>query len=235
MLMTTRGSYRIDLQGWPNLTNPKVILLARDTAVPLRSHNVVSDLTEYTGSGYDGGFGGTTRETPANLAVSEDDGNVRSEMTHDPVTVSGVLGPDPIAPISALIEEITDDAGSHVIAFSPIKTAGNEIAVTAASEANPAVLTTASAHGLATNDLVYIEGAAGGTWPTQLNGRVFKVTVVDADEFSLQGVDSSSFGTATFATFKVYRPIPMNGADLTLTPDAQGVAQSYPQDAAVTS
>lgn len=235
MLMTNRGSYRIDLQGWPNLTNPRLILLARDGALPTQAINTVSELDEYAGPGYNGGFGGTSRETPANLAVSEDDAGNRSEMTFDAVTFSAVNGPDPIAPGVALVEEIASDAASHVISFHPVKTTANELAVTAASNDNPSSWTTASAHGLTTNDWIYVEGFAGGTWDGAVNGRFFKVTVVDADEFTVQGLDGTSLGTATLTNAKIYRPIPMNGADVTLTPNAEGVVQSQTVVGAVTS
>ena len=235
MLMTNRGSYRIDLQGWPNLTTPHLVLIARDGALPTQAINTMDELDEYAGAGYTGGFGGASRQVPANLAVAEDDANNRSEMTFDAPTFTGVNGPDPIAPVLVLIEEITNDAGSHVIGFFPVKTTANELAVTAASNANPSSWTTASDHGLTTNDWIYVEGFAGGTWDAAVNGKFFKVTVVDADEFTVQGLDGTSLGTATFATAKIYRPIPMNGADVTLTPNAEGVAQSETVVGAVTS
>lgn len=232
MLVTNRGSTRLDTVGIA-LTAPHLILLARDSAVPALTHNVVSDLSEYAGGGYTGGFAGATRAAIGDLAVAEDDANSRSEITFGAKTFTGVNGPAPFAPVAAVIEEITSDAASNVIAYVPIKAAAAEIVPTAASNANPAQLDFGSAHGLTTNDLVYLEGFAGGTWAANVNGRVFKVTVVDADSVTLQGLDATGFGAATFATAKVYRPLPANGAVITVTPNAEGVIQSRPTVGAV--
>jgi hypothetical protein len=227
MLVTNRGAARLLAVGWPGLTAPHVILLARDQAIPTVDLNTVSQVSEYAGGGYIGGFGGASRQVPGSLAVNEDDTNDRAELDAADVTFTGVDGPEPIAPMAAIVEEITDDAGSNVIAFIPLKLA--ELDVTAASEASPAELTTASAHGLATGDLIYIEGAAGGTWAEEVNGKVFTVTVVDADQFTIDGLNSSGFGTATFASFVIYRPLPMNGASVQVQWDAEGIIQAVPQ------
>ena len=60
MLVTNRGSARLDTVGIA-LTAPHLILLGRASAVPTQAANVISDLTEYAGSGYTGGFGGAKR------------------------------------------------------------------------------------------------------------------------------------------------------------------------------
>lgn len=80
---------------------------------------------------------------------------------------------------------------------------GSAVTVSSISNANPAVAS-ASAHGLATGDIVKLTSG----W-NRLNGRVFRVTVVDVNSFSLDGVDTtsttrypagSSAGTATEIT-----------------------------------
>lgn len=227
MLVTNRGSKRFDEVGIA-LTAPHLILLGRASAVPLRSANVVTDLTEYAGGGWAGGFGGASRQ-PLTLSVAEDDGNNRSEIGFTTPIFTGVNGPEPSAPVAALIEEITSDALSNIIAFVPILVTAAAIVPTAASNASPAQIDFGSAHGLTTNDLVYVVGFAGGTWADNVNGRVFKITVVDADSISLQGLDSTGFGAATFASAVIYRPLAHNGADFSLTPNAEGVVQSIPR------
>lgn len=61
--------------------------------------------------------------------------------------------------------------------------------ITAASQANPCAITSAG-HGLATGDIVIIEGIVG---MTQLNGRYYTITVTGANNFTLNGVDSSAY------------------------------------------
>ncbi|SFM63597.1 phage tail protein [Rugamonas rubra] len=68
---------------------------------------------------------------------------------------------------------------------------GSAIPITAASNANPAVLT-AAAHGLANGDLV--EATSG--W-SRINNRIFRVSLSAAGTFALEGLDSSNTVTYT--------------------------------------
>ena len=76
-------------------------------------------------------------------------------------------------------------------------------AITGVALANPCVLTVVG-HGQTTGDIVVV-AFVGGT--TQLNDKLFTVTVVDADHVSLDGVDATGYtaytsgGTITSGTF----------------------------------
>ena len=76
-------------------------------------------------------------------------------------------------------------------------------AVTAITQADPAVCT-AVAHGSTTGDVIQIASGAG---MTALNDRIYTITVLTADTFSLNGVDASALpaytgsATATRGTF----------------------------------
>ena len=65
--------------------------------------------------------------------------------------------------------------------------------ITTITQSNPAQLTIA-AHGYETDDIVMILSVGG---MTQLNNRIYKVTVIDANTFSLNGVDSTGFTAYT--------------------------------------
>jgi hypothetical protein len=77
-------------------------------------------------------------------------------------------------------------------------TAANKT-ITAISQANPAVIT-ATAHGFLDGDVIKVAAVVG---MTQINGKVGVVTVVDANNFRLNGIDSTAYtaygsaGTAT--------------------------------------
>lgn len=77
------------------------------------------------------------------------------------------------------------------------------VAITAATQANP-VQITAAVHGRASGDIVQI-GAVGGM--TQINDKLFSVTVIDANTIMLDGCDGTAFtaytsaGTLTYGTF----------------------------------
>ncbi len=70
-------------------------------------------------------------------------------------------------------------------------------AITAATAANPVVLTVAG-HGYTTGDEVYVSGVGG---MTQLNGRNFKVVVLTANTFSLQYMDSTAVDGTAFGAY----------------------------------
>jgi hypothetical protein len=63
-----------------------------------------------------------------------------------------------------------------------------ELTISAITQANPAVVTTLTDHGLVTGDPIHITGVVG---MTEVNDRDFVITVVDANEFSLNGEDST--------------------------------------------
>lgn len=71
--------------------------------------------------------------------------------------------------------------------------------ISGVTQANPAVVTTSSAHGLSTGTFLFIDAVAG---MTELNGRYYKITVITDTTFSLQtcagvDVDSSAYTAYT--------------------------------------
>lgn len=80
------------------------------------------------------------------------------------------------------------DEATGIVTLNPDTSVG----ITAITEANPAVVTTAAAHGLTTGDIVWLAGLTGNM--AGLNDTVYAVTVIDATRFSLNGVDSSLMG-----------------------------------------
>lgn len=65
--------------------------------------------------------------------------------------------------------------------------------ITAITKANPAVVT-ATGHGFADGDVVKITSVVG---MTEINAKVGVVTVVDANSFKLNGIDSTAYTTYT--------------------------------------
>lgn len=80
-----------------------------------------------------------------------------------------------------------------------------EKSITAATQANPCQVTIAT-HGYSTGDVIQITGVVG---MTQLNNKLYKITIVDADNFTLDGTNSTAYGaytsggTSTKGTFYV--------------------------------
>lgn len=76
-----------------------------------------------------------------------------------------------------------------IVATAQVRT-GN---ITAATKSNPCQITSAG-HGRSTGDRVYIVGVGG---MTQLNGMSYIITVVDANNFTLDGINSTTYTTYT--------------------------------------
>ena len=92
--------------------------------------------------------------------------------------------------------------------------------ITAITNASPAEVTAAT-HGYSTGDEVYLSGIGG---MNELNGRQFKVTVINANTFTLDGLDSTAYGAYTTggAAGKIYEiTTPYNAEDLGLLYYAQ--------------
>jgi hypothetical protein len=76
-----------------------------------------------------------------------------------------------------------------------------QVSISAITKATPAKITKA-AHGLATGARILLTVSAG---MTQLNGWVGTITVVDADNFTLDGVNSTAYTTFTAGTYAVVK------------------------------
>lgn len=77
-------------------------------------------------------------------------------------------------------------------------TAGSTVTVSGITKANTGVVTTSSAHGYTTGDVVVaaIDGMA------QLNGRAFRITVLTTTTFELEDEDTSGYDTFTAGTVR---------------------------------
>lgn len=101
------------------------------------------------------------------------------------------------------------DVNGNIYKINPGMTSiATSKAITGATQANPVALTVVG-HGRATGDTVYIASLTG---MTQINSRMYTVTVVDADHVSLDGVDGTGFaayaagGSMLSATYYALKP-----------------------------
>lgn len=70
------------------------------------------------------------------------------------------------------------------------------MAITGASKTVPCVITVVSTAALTTGDMIMITGVVG---MTQLNDKLYKITVINATTFSLDSIDSTGYTTWTSA------------------------------------
>lgn len=91
------------------------------------AHEFLSDINadELACDGYDGGFGGADRKTPANRTWNRDDANGRVEFDFDNITLAGLGGGvsannDTIG-YFVLAEERTADSDSPLIAWDDLQ------------------------------------------------------------------------------------------------------------------
>ncbi|BCW91023.1 hypothetical protein sos41_42000 [Alphaproteobacteria bacterium SO-S41] len=90
--------------------------------------------------------------------------------------------------------------------------------ITAATKANPAVITS-TAHGFATGDVVWIASVGG---MTTLNAKPYTITKIDANKFSLNGVNSSSY--STYSSGGTVRKCLVAGCEAVITSNSHGFA-----------
>jgi len=110
-------------------------------------------------------------------------GTLISKITSAAYPAQGVSSIDTIDGYTVFA---TNDPGSPVFA-SPTT-------ITNVTNADPAVVTDV-AHGYSDGDQVLITGVGG---MTQINGREFTILLVDADNYQLVGIDSTSYSGYTF-------------------------------------
>jgi hypothetical protein len=77
--------------------------------------------------------------------------------------------------------------------------------ITAATKANPCQITSPD-HSLITGTLIYIANVKG---MTQLNSAIYSITVVDANNFTLDNTDSTGF--SAYTTGGTWNTTPING------------------------
>lgn len=101
------------------------------------------------------------------------------------------------------------DTNGNVYKINPGMTCiASSKAITAATQANPVAITS-TAHGYATGQVIQIVSVAG---MTQINDRFYTVTVVDANTFTLDGVNGTGYtaytsgGSAKTGVFYTLKP-----------------------------
>lgn len=98
------------------------------------------------------------------------------------------------------------DLGYVDLYFTP--NALTPIAISAITNAYPCKITTSENHGLSTGSTIVLMDCAGSTSSSNLdmsilNNQQFTITYVSATEFTLNGVDSTNFGTYTASSGNV--------------------------------
>ena len=89
-------------------------------------------------------------------------------------------------------------------------TSGASLGINNISQASAGVVTTASSHGLANNDYVWISDVKG---MTQLNDRAFRISRLSNTTFSLQSWNGSSWATVNTTSSNGYSAYSSNSSD----------------------
>lgn len=102
---------------------------------------------------------------------------------------------------------------------------GDPLNITAATAANPVVITAAS-HGLEDGDWVYIQGVAG---MTQLNGNFYIVDDATTNTFSLDDTDDANVNGSAYTAYVSGGQI-LEAIELPMTDDGVSVVYEKPSD-----
>lgn len=95
---------------------------------------------------------------------------------------------------------------------------GAQKSISGAKRANPVVITS-NAHGFVTGDRVWISGVSG---MTQLNKKVYTVTLVNANSFRLTGVNGSSY--KNYSSGGIIRKCLNTNCEVTVTANNHGLS-----------
>ena len=99
-----------------------------------------------------------------------------------------------------------------------------ELLITDVMQTNPVVVE-AVAHGYATGDDVFIKGVAG---IPEINGKTFRITKLDADTFSLDGIDGTGWAAFTTAEGGVAGDVEGPGGEGGQPPDGPVIPETPP-------
>lgn len=95
--------------------------------------------------------------------------------------------------------------------------------ISAINKAMPGRITTTANHGLSTGDAVYISNISGGGF-TNLNGKVFNVTVLNNTQFTLNGQSTSGYsGTYSANSGRVNKCL-TNECEVVVTSNGHGLS-----------
>jgi hypothetical protein len=120
------------------LTDTIKVMLVGSTYTEDADHDYVNPsayLTEISGTGYAGGYGGSGRKTLASKTVTEDDANDRAEFDAANLTWTSINAGTPAGAILIRERAATGDTMSELIAFIdsggfPIVTNGGDLSIT---------------------------------------------------------------------------------------------------------
>lgn len=181
------GSAVRRLKAWRDINATDHLAVGAASTLGVVTSGVLADITPQT---LDSDIAPDIETTSASTTVTITDPNVSNVTTYDtvffqtPVTVGGLLlvGAYPITLVtgSTTYEITTAAAASATVAT---------IAITGATQANPCVIS-ATSHGRSNGDLVYIDDVVG---MTELNGNIYEVANANANDFELDGIDSSAY------------------------------------------
>lgn len=128
--------------------------------------------------------------TSSSATVLVTDSEVNNATTYDaiefltPIAVGGIVLSG-VYPIDLVLSATT----YNISALSNATLTRANAVITGATQANPCVIT-ATSHGFANGDLIYIDDVVG---MTQLNKRIYEIANVAANTFELSGVDSTAY------------------------------------------
>jgi len=202
--------------GWDR-TNDKKVYTKRASIIDRETNAVMASDLKLGAAQYSGNNGRRMRPVYNSssgrfVVIGEDEGTlnlwtilptsatIRVDNASDQESASGtVLIPLSSYPLAVSAAYVTTSASFDVCTSSNTSklnvyaTYNTSASISAATQANPCAIN-AVGHGFATSDVVKISGVSG---MTQLNGNTYTITVTSSNAFTLNGIDSSGFGSYT--------------------------------------
>lgn len=199
-VLVSPGGTRAALVTWIASNTPAVGFVADAGEVSYRylgSGTAISDMPGWVPHGdvTDDHFNGNLQAMRAYLdgLTNTEHGYVRGSVTH---TTPVISDSDRSASISGMtVMSNINELGSATIYSGT----GKSRSITSATNANPAVFTSA-AHGFVAAERVYAKDVLGGTWDDELNGGPWLISGVTTNTFTLTNDLGTAFNGTTLGT-----------------------------------
>jgi Flp pilus assembly protein TadG len=126
----------------------------------------------------------------------------------------------PITAGKAITSAAWASGTAKAISGAAWKVSGTDRSISAITKASPASVTTSGNHGYSDGQTVYISGANG---MTEINDRAYVITVTNNRRFTLDGVNSSGYGTYSGGSGTASR-CQVTTCDVVITSSSHGFA-----------
>jgi Flp pilus assembly pilin Flp len=190
---------------------------------------VAVDLSASMNGSIPDGNGGSTTKIAAlrdalnlliDVVVKDQQTPTYSKMALVPYSMAVNVGSTYAANLRGAAVQATNITG---VSWAVANSAKSITGAARSSSGQPVTITTSAAHGFLTNDYVYISGVNG---TTQVNNKIYRITVTTTTKFTLNGTTTGTFSTYATPNAGTVTKCQVSTCELVVTSAGHGLAQN---------